>query len=583
MKKILLFSFVMFAACTLGIAQTVVFSDNFDSYTPGSHLAQSNPAWTTWNNNPGSSEDGIIVSDQAASAPYSLYVANLTDQIYPFGNYTTGHYTVTFNMYVPTSGQGAYFNIQHVMLEQWAFECNFYNNGTGYLTVGDQNYNFTYPSNTWFPVDMDVDLDQDQISLTINNLVVNTWPFHYTANSTTGGYNQLAGIDLFAGSPVSNATGTYYVDDFVVTEVSAALVSQFVVTPDTLWATMAPNETTTLNLNLSNPGTDATDFRIVTTYDIPNPDTTSTDYEYLQYCGDIKTLIGFTGGGTYDLAVGFPSEQLQQHIGQYLREIHVVMPDEITDVKVRVYGMNRYSSTPAPGDVIYEQPFTPTFAQTGWTSVLLDNPILIDGSDLWIGVWVNQPDSVYPIYMDSLPANPNGAWYKLGNTWHCIFQNFEYNLAIGGFVDGTPITPWVNVTPATGSIAVGGSQTPAVTMNTNGMNLGETYSATLHCFSSAYDNPMQDVPLYLTVTNVSVNEYNEIEVSLYPNPTADRMQITADHILRVEVFNMTGQKMMDNKYNDSHVVLDASGLTAGTYMVTVTTDSGKTTKKVVVR
>ena len=52
---------------------------------------------------------------------------------------------------------------------------------------------------------------------------------------------------------------------------------------------------------------------------------------------------------------------------------------------------------------------------------------------------------------------------------------------------------------------------------------------------------------------------------------------------RVEVFNLAGQKMMDNEYNDSRVVLDASHLTSGTYMVTVTTNSGKTTKKVVVR
>ena len=44
-----------------------------------------------------------------------------------------------------------------------------------------------------------------------------------------------------------------------------------------------------------------------------------------------------------------------------------------------------------------------------------------------------------------------------------------------------------------------------------------------------------------------------------------------------------GQKMMDNEYSDSHVVLDASSLPAGTYMVTVTTSTGKTTKKVIVR
>ena len=52
MKKILLSLMFVFAATSLMFAQTVVFSDNFDSYTAGSHLAQSNSAWTTWSNAP---------------------------------------------------------------------------------------------------------------------------------------------------------------------------------------------------------------------------------------------------------------------------------------------------------------------------------------------------------------------------------------------------------------------------------------------------------------------------------------------------------------------------------------------------
>ena len=120
MKKCLLSLLVLFAATSFAFAQTVVFSDNFDSYTAGVHLAQSNPAWTTWTNSPGSSEDGVISNAQAASAPNSLLVSGSVDQVFPFGNYTTGHYTVSFNMYIPSTGNGAYFNIQHVLLQQWS-------------------------------------------------------------------------------------------------------------------------------------------------------------------------------------------------------------------------------------------------------------------------------------------------------------------------------------------------------------------------------------------------------------------------------------------------------------------------------
>ena len=74
MRRNLLITFVMFAMCTFGMAQTVVFSDNFDNYTAGSYLAQTNPAWTTWNDLPGSAEDGVISNAQAASAPKSIFV-----------------------------------------------------------------------------------------------------------------------------------------------------------------------------------------------------------------------------------------------------------------------------------------------------------------------------------------------------------------------------------------------------------------------------------------------------------------------------------------------------------------------------
>lgn len=508
-----------------------------------------------------------------------MLVSGAVDQVYPFGNYTSGHYTVTFNMYVPSTGNGAYFNIQHELLTQWSYECYFYNNGTGYLTVGGADINFTYPSNTWFPVVMDVDLDNDQTSLTINNAVVNTWPFHYTGESTTGGSNKLAGIDLYAGAP-NSLSGTYYVDDFIVTEVNAALVGEFAVNPTTLSATLAPNTTGTLSLDFSNPGTSVTDYKIVTTYDIPNPDNTSTGETTMMYCNQPETAIGFTSATQYDLAVGFPADMLQAHIGKTLRTIAIPLTSDVTNAKIRVWGMSNPLWAEGPGEMLYEQTFTPT---DDWNYINLNTPIVIDGSDLWIGVWIDQPDSIYPIYMDVYSANNYSAWYRTSNTWHNQFTNYEYNLCIVGYIDGTPITPWLSVSPSTGTINAEGSQSSTVTFYSQGMALNETHTAKLHCYSSDFNNKEVVVPVSLSITNVEVDEHNRIAVSLYPNPTVDQVQISADRILRVEVFNLTGQKMLDNEYSDSHVVLDAISLPAGTYMVTVTTSTGKTTKKVVVR
>lgn len=583
MKKILLSLMFVFAATSLMFAQTVVFSDNFDSYTAGSHLAQSNSAWTTWSNAPGGSEDGVISTAQAASAPNSLYISGSNDQVYPFGNYTTGHYTLTFNYYVPSSGNGAYFNIQHILLQQWALECYFNNNGTGYLSVGGLQINFNYPSNAWFPIEFDVDMDNDQASLTVNNVLVHSWPFSYQEGNING-VNQLAGINFYAGSPTSGVPGSYYVDDFVVTEVSAALVGEFAVSPTSLNFSMNPGSTASQAVTLSNPGTGGTDFYTLATYNIPNPNPASTGVVNMNYyLDDPYTFVGWSGAADdVDLAVGYPASALQQHIGKSLNEIHFFMGQALPTAKIRVYAMGNTLLHPGPGAVVYEQTFTP---DSGWNSVQLTTPYLIDGSDLWFGVWFVQPEGAYLAPMDGAIANDYSCWYKKGSTWHNRFSNssYDFNLCLGGKIDGTPITPWLTVTPADGSIAAGGSTNVNVTAHTTGMNVNDSYSAVLHCFSSDIENPAVEVAITLSVTDVSVNEHNQIEVSIYPNPATDYVKVTSEQIERVEVFNMMGQLVFDQLYGDSHVVISTNGFAPGTYAVKVTTTDGSVTKQVVVK
>ena len=154
-------------------------------------------------------------------------------------------------------------------------------------------------------------------------------------------------------------------------------------------------------------------------------------------------------------------------------------------------------------------------------------------------------------------------------------------------IDGTPINPWLNVDPAAGIVNIAGwpgdTANVDVKINTEGMGYGETHSAKLHCYSSDFDNKEVVVPVYLNITNVSVNEHNQIEVALYPNPATDFVQITSDQILSVKVFNLSGQLMHYGTYHDSRVIIPTTNFTAGTYLVEVTTKGGRTTKKVVVR
>lgn len=125
--------------------------------------------------------------------------------------------------------------------------------------------------------------------------------------------------------------------------------------------------------------------------------------------------------------------------------------------------------------------------------------------------------------------------------------------------------------------------TETVTVNTNGMAVGETKTAKVHCFSSDIENSEVLVPVSLTTTDVSVNEHNQIEVKIYPNPATNFVQVTSDQIQRVEIYNMMGQLVFEQLYSDSHVTIPTSGMAPGTYAVKVTATSGTVTKQVIVR
>ncbi len=115
------------------------------------------------------------------------------------------------------------------------------------------------------------------------------------------------------------------------------------------------------------------------------------------------------------------------------------------------------------------------------------------------------------------------------------------------------------------------------------MEIGENHTAKLYCFSNSINKPKQVVPVTLEITGVSVDEHNQILVNVYPNPSTDHLNITSDEIQRVEIHNMMGQRVFDRFYNDTHVVISTRDMAPGTYMVTVTSTKGVTTKKVILR
>ena len=84
-------------------------------------------------------------------------------------------------------------------------------------------------------------------------------------------------------------------------------------------------------------------------------------------------------------------------------------------------------------------------------------------------------------------------------------------------------------------------------------------------------------------TPQGIEEQPEADFEIYPNPTSGEINLTADGITLVEVFNASGVCVFSRRCNDDCRTVDIRPLVAGMYTVRITTNLGTKTEKVIVR
>lgn len=84
---------------------------------------------------------------------------------------------------------------------------------------------------------------------------------------------------------------------------------------------------------------------------------------------------------------------------------------------------------------------------------------------------------------------------------------------------------------------------------------------------------------YKTATNSSVTDYNINLFSIYPNPSSDKIFITAKHSLpkSATIYSMDGKKVLNLSLQNNSI--DVSGLPKGIYFVEINSPEGSSTQK----
>lgn len=567
MKKILLLSSVLLFAY-FAIGQTVLFSDDFESYTAGTSLATQTTDWTTWSDEPGSAEDAMVSNTVANSGTNSLNVVVNNDMIYNFGNKTSGVYKIEFYYYV-SAGSAGHFNLQHAFGSQWGFEYDLIG-GTATLKNGvTPSPTTTYTEDTWYHYVIDVDLGNDLISITIDDVLFTSWPFSNTTTAT-GGMNQLGCFNFYG--PTNN---NYFVDDFVYTEIESGL------TPPTIDLTVTPITTATGDdetISFDNTGEEELSFVAYPIFDDNFSAKNGTKDGIMHVDGDNnENAVGWTNELTLYVATRFAPEIVRPFMGQEITSVDIYINDAPAgDITVYVWDKDGFI-TPGTTNILDQVTITPT--ATSWNTITLNTPILLTGDEIWVGYYLTAPAGTYCVGIDDELNIPGANYIKSGPVW----SEFDGITGSGNFniranVTGTSWPIWMSVAPATGTVAAAGSQNLTLSFDNTELENGD-YTGTLAIGCNDQESEWNEIDVTYTVF-VGVDDVKQT-LATYPNPTTGIFNIETSSIIdNVEIYNTAGQLVNVINVNNSKCVVDLSNNT-GVYIVKINTIDGQIIRRVI--
>lgn len=107
------------------------------------------------------------------------------------------------------------------------------------------------------------------------------------------------------------------------------------------------------------------------------------------------------------------------------------------------------------------------------------------------------------------------------------------------------------------------------------------YYMGIDCFAAPIKNKYGNeyfVKYYYSLDDVDENMAQY--VSVYPNPAKDVLNVKAENLNSVMIYNSIGQKVYEQTFNVNETTIDMSGLEAGIYMVRIVANGNEMTQKI---
>ncbi len=207
MKKLLLVVCTLAVTALLPAAAMADWMDDFESYAPGTNM-HGVGGWAGWLNDPAAT--GYVSDLYAHGGSNSLEIATTSDLIHRYSGYTSGVWTYTAWIYLPTNYTGqTYFILLNTYgaTNNWSTQVYFQDGLV--VNTGITGGSLPWILGQWVQMRVEIDLDNNlQIFYYGDNVLYSgTW----TEEVSGGGAYAVACVDLYA-----NGASPVYYDDMAL-------------------------------------------------------------------------------------------------------------------------------------------------------------------------------------------------------------------------------------------------------------------------------------------------------------------------------------------------------------------------------
>ncbi len=575
-----------------------LIGESFEEYTVGNKIAAEAVAaghdwWTTWTNNPGGSNDGTVSNDYASEGNNSGYFTNASDQVLLLGDYETGVYDLSFDVYTP-AGKDGYFNILHTFPASdngdWAMQAYFnaesdetnnemwHSTGHGSVHAGGALVaDLPCVEDEWMNVRVHIDCDIDEATLFFNDQEIYTWQWSLGSFGDEG-TRVIAGANFFG--PL--ATSQFYVDNIQFTRIGGESAPSMVVSANAIYQELDEDEVTTQTFVISNEGNSIGDWSGYVDFGQGEGGTQQQEIYYDN--GEPTNLTGLVTANFIQIANKFTVASYGGAVmGTKLKSVSYFVATDSNgilgmtgDLYLRVY---KAGTTGVPGELLGEVIIPENqIVQNDWNTGTFAEDIWLTGYDVFVAAGFQQIDGGYPVVFDNGTMVPGVRYLSVGNgnSWSLVDDIWDsnYNFCLHAVCEGTPIAGnWVSMNKNYGSILGGNDDEITLTFNTVGLSNGEKYHAVLLINTNDVENPEFNIPITLKVGVDGVEETVAQLASIYPNPASSTITLDGENLSAVVIYNVAGQLVRIEKLGSVSNTLTLD-LEAGVYFFSVYDNNG---------